>query len=88
MKAIDRQYIRTPFYEIRRMAIWLRGQGYAVDRKRVMRLVMRLMRKMRLEGQAPGPSTSKPHPEHKVYPYLLRALMANPEVRVHLPERV
>ena len=52
------------------MAIWLKGQGYAVNRKRVMRL----MRKMGLEGQAPGPSTSKPHPEHKVYPYLLRGL--------------
>ena len=36
--------------------------------------VVRLMRKMGLEGQAPGPSTSKPHPEHKVYPYLLRGL--------------
>ena len=52
------------------MAVWLRGQGYAVTRKRVMRL----MRKRELEGQAPGPSTSKPHPEHKVYPYLLRDL--------------
>ena len=70
MKAIDRQYIQTPFYGSRRMAIWLKGQGYAVNRKRVMRL----MRKMGLEGQAPGPSTSKPHPEHKVYPYLLRGL--------------
>ena len=69
-KVIDRQYIRTPFYGSRRMAIWLQGQGYAVNRKRVVRL----MRKMGLEGQAPGPSTSKPHPEHKVYPYLLRGL--------------
>ena len=39
-----------------------------MDRKRVMRL----MRKMRLAGLAPGPNTSKHHPEHKVYPYLLR----------------
>ena len=52
------------------MAIWLKGQGYAVNRKRVMRL----MRKMGLAGQASGPSTSKPQPEHKVYPYLLRGL--------------
>ena len=35
---------------------------------------MRLMRKMGLAGQASGPSTSKPQPEHKVYPYLLRGL--------------
>ena len=48
MKAIDRQYIQTPFYGSRRMAIWLKGQGYAVNRKRVMRL----MHKMGLEGLA------------------------------------
>ena len=70
MKVIDRQYIRTPFYGSRRMAIWLKGQGYAVNRKRVMRL----MRKMGLEGQSPGSSTSKPQPGHKIYPYLLRGL--------------
>ena len=68
MKLIDRQYLVTPFYGSRRMTIWLRRQGYEVNRKRVMRL----MRKMRLAGLAPGPNTSKPHPEHKVYPYLLR----------------
>lgn len=68
MKLIDRQYLVTPFYGSRRMTIWLRRQGYEVNRKRVMRL----MRKMRLVGLAPGPNTSKPHPEHNVYPYLLR----------------
>ena len=36
MKAIDRQYIQTPFYGIRRMEIWLKGQGYALNRKRVI----------------------------------------------------
>jgi putative transposase len=68
MKLIDRQYLETPFYGSRRMTIWLQKQGYDVNRKRVMRL----MRKMGLVGLAPGPNTSKPHPEHKVYPYLLR----------------
>ena len=68
MKLMDRQYLVTPFYGSRRMTIWLQQQGYEVNRKRVMRL----MRVMGLEGQAPGPNTSKPHPEHKVYPYLLR----------------
>jgi len=70
MKLIDRQYLDTPFYGSRRMTIWLQKQGYAVNRKRVMRL----MRKMGLMGLAPGPNTSKPHPEHKVYPYLLRGV--------------
>jgi putative transposase len=29
---------------------------------------------MGLAGMAPGPNTSRPHPEHKVYPYLLRGV--------------
>ena len=70
MKWIDRQYLETPFYGSRRMTVCLRRDGYEVNRKRVMRL----MRKMGLVGQAPGPNTSKPHPEHKVYPYLLKGM--------------
>ncbi len=46
------------------------GQGYSVNRKRVQRL----MRQMGLAGMAPGPNTSQGHPEHKVYPYLLRGV--------------
>lgn len=53
------------------MAVYLTGSGPAVNRKRVQRL----MRLMGLEGVAPGPHTSRPHPAHKVYPYLLRDLM-------------
>jgi putative transposase len=29
---------------------------------------------MGLAGMSPGPNTSKPHPQHKVYPYLLRGV--------------
>jgi putative transposase len=50
------------------MTLWLRGQDHEVNRKRIQRL----MRLMGLQGLAPGPSTSRPHPEHKIYPYLLR----------------
>jgi putative transposase len=32
------------------------------------------MREMGLAAMAPGPNTSRPHPEHKVYPYLLRGV--------------
>ena len=32
------------------------------------------MRQMGLAGMAPGPNTSRPHPQHKVYPYLLRGV--------------
>ncbi len=68
MRMIDEQYLHTPFYGSRRMTAWLQRQGHAVNRKRVRRL----MQVMGLEGLAPGPRTSRPSPEHKVYPYLLR----------------
>jgi putative transposase len=68
MRQIDRQYTRTPFYGSRRIMVWLNGHGYPVNRKRVQRL----MQKMGLAGVAPGPQTSRPHPEHIIYPYLLR----------------
>lgn len=67
---IDEEYTSRPFYGSRRMAVFLRGQGHRVNRKRVQRL----MREMCLAGMAPGPATSKPHPQHKVYPYLLRGV--------------
>lgn len=67
---IDEEYTNRPFYGSRRMTVCLRGLGHAVNRKRVQRL----MRGMGLAGMAPGPDTSKKHPEHKVYPYLLRGV--------------
>ncbi len=67
---IDAQYTQHPFYGSRRMVVWLREQGHAVNRKRVQRL----MRLLGLAGMAPGPATSQPHPEHKIYPYLLRGV--------------
>jgi len=69
-RLIDEEYTNRPFYGSRRMKVFLRGQGHVVNRKRIQRL----MRKMGLAGMAPGPATSKPHPEHKVYPYLLRGV--------------
>lgn len=67
---IDKAYGLYPFYGTRRMTVHLREQGYLINRKRVQRL----MREMGLRGMAPGPDTSKPHPEHKTYPYLLRGV--------------
>ena len=70
MALIDRQYLLTPFYGSRRMAAWLRAQGYPVNRKRVRRL----MRIMGIEAIYQRPNTSRPSAEHRVYPYLLRGL--------------
>jgi len=67
---IDEEYTLHPFYGSRRMAIVLRTAGHRVNRKRVQRL----MRIMGLAGMAPGPNTSRPHPAHKVYPFLLRGI--------------
>jgi putative transposase len=70
MRLIDEEYTRHPFYGSRKMRDWLERQGYGVNRKRVRRL----MRKMGLVSVAPKPNTSRPAPQHKIYPYLLRGL--------------
>jgi len=70
MKLIDRQYLGTPFYGARRIAAWLRNQGYRVNRKRIRRL----MRIMGLKAIYRHPRTSTPAPGHKVYPYLLNGM--------------
>jgi putative transposase len=67
---LDAEYTRHPFYGSRRMTVWLRQDGHHINRKHVQRL----MQKLGLAGMAPGPNTSLAHPEHKIYPYLLRGL--------------
>jgi len=70
MRLIDEQFLETPYYGARQMAKHLRRLGYCISRKRSRRL-------MKLMGLSPiyqKPNTSKPHPQHKVYPYLLRGL--------------
>jgi len=39
MHVLDKQYTDTPYYGVRRMTAWLRSQGYAVNHKRVARLL-------------------------------------------------
>jgi putative transposase len=70
MRLMDEQYLKTPSWGSRSMYYHLRRLGYKVHRKRIQRL----MRLMGLEPIYPKPRTSRPHPEHKVYPYLLRGL--------------
>ena len=72
----DEEYARHPFYGTRRRVVFLSKAGHPVNRKRVQRL----MREMGRAGRAPGPNTRRKHPEHKVYPYLLRGV---PMVRPH-----
>jgi putative transposase len=68
MCVIDREFLDQPYYGSRQMARRLRRMGYRIGRKRVRRL----MRKMGLSAVYCAPKTSDPHPQHRVYPYLLR----------------
>lgn len=70
MRLIDAQFLEAPWYGSRQMARHLRREGYTVGRKRVRRL----MGKMVLAPIYQRPRTTVPHPEHRVYPYLLRDL--------------
>jgi putative transposase len=70
MRLIDEQFLDSPCYGARQMARYLRRQGYWVNRKRVRRLMV----KMGLMAIYQKPRTSAPHPEHKIYPYLLGGL--------------
>jgi putative transposase len=71
MRRIDEIYMKWPFYGSRRMVAQLRGEGDDVNRKRVQRL----MRLMGIETIYQRPNTSRKHPGHKIYPYLLRNLV-------------
>ncbi len=71
MRLIDAQFLETPWYGSRQMARHLRREGYTVGRKRMRRLMARM-------GLVPiyqRPRTTVPHPEHRVFPYLLRELV-------------
>lgn len=71
MRLIDEKYLKEPTWGSRSMRNYLWRLGYnRVSRKRVQRL----MRLMGIQAIYPKPRTSRPHPGHKVYPYLLRNL--------------
>ena len=74
MKLIDEQFMKTPVYGSRSMRDHLdKQEDRVVNRKRIQRL----MRLMGLEVIYPKPKTSKPHPGHRIYPYLLKGLDIN-----------
>jgi putative transposase len=70
MRRIDALFLECPFFGSRQMAKALQREGRIVGRHRVRRL----MRLMGLRPVYQKPRTSDPHPDHKVYPYLLRGL--------------
>jgi putative transposase len=70
MRAIDEIHLEEPYLGSRKIASLLRMRGLAAGRTRVRTL----MRKMGIEAVYKKPRLSRPHPEHKIYPYLLRGL--------------
>jgi putative transposase len=70
MRLIDETHLEAPSLGSRGMKGQLRMRGHRVGRIHVRTL----MRKMGIEAIYKKPCLSKPHPAHKVYPYLLRGL--------------
>ena len=70
MRRIDELFLKYPFYGSRQMVRHLWREGVGVGRHRVRRL----MRLMGLQAIYQAPRTTRPHPEHRVYPYLLKGV--------------
>jgi putative transposase len=71
MRRVDEIYTARPFLGSRKIAQELKKEGHAVNRKHVQRI----MRRLGLSSNQPGPNTSKSHPEHTKFPYLLRGVV-------------
>lgn len=70
MRRIDELHLELPFAGARMLRDLLNGEGVKVGRKHVATL----MRQMGIEAIYRKKNTSRPHPEHAVFPYLLRNL--------------
>jgi len=67
LRLVDEIYTKYPFFGTRQMSDYISLHNYPCKRHEIRWAYERLS----LRSVAPGPHTSKPHPEHKVYPYLL-----------------
>ena len=70
MRRIDELHLEHPFRGARMLRDQLNRQGFAVGRRHVRTLMLR----MGIDALAPQPGTSQAAPGHKIYPYLLRKL--------------
>ena len=67
---IDELHLDYPFAGSRMLQCLLKAEGLTIDRLHVATL----MKRMGIEAIYCRPSTTKPAPGHKIYPYLLRNL--------------
>ena len=70
MRRIDELHLEHPYAGARMLRDMLEREGIKVGRKHVRTLMWR----MGIEALYRKPNTSRRHPGHKVYPYLLRGL--------------
>ncbi len=70
---MDELFTNDPCLGARRLAFLLGQEGMPVDKKTVRNYMI----EMGLEAIYPKPTLSKPAPDHKIYPYLLRGVVAN-----------
>ena len=70
MRRLDELHLDHPFAGARMLRDLLRREGVTVGRRHVSTL----MKRMGIEAIYRRPNTSKPTPEHKIYPYLLRGV--------------
>lgn len=70
MRLIDELHLKYPFMGSRSIRDQLEATGHKVGREHVSTL----MKKMGIAALYKKPNLSKPHPEHKIYPYLLRGM--------------
>ena len=70
MRRIDRLHLEHPFMGARMLRDQLNREGIRIGRKHVSTL----MKRMGIEALYRKPGTSKKHPGHEIYPYLLRGM--------------
>lgn len=70
MRLVDEIYTDHRYFGSRQMLNYLRLNGRNVGRSKIRGIYEQLG----LQSICPGPHTSKPYPEHKIYPYLLRGI--------------
>ncbi len=68
MRQLDGLHLQHPFAGSRMLRDLLRLQGVSIGRKRVATL----MRRLGIDALYRHPRTTRPHPGHRVFPYLLR----------------
>ena len=69
---IDRIYTEDPYFGSRPITAILKRMNYSVSRP----TVQKHMREMGIAAIHPGPNLSRRNHEHKIYPYLLRGVVA------------